>query len=83
MDNSHPNRKITLADVAHYAAVSISTASRALNEHPAIKAETRDRVVAAAKALGYVQVSKRHAQVPERTDSPFASQVIRTSPFSV
>ena len=73
MENNHLKRNVTLQDVARHAGVSVSTVSRALNEHPAIKAETRERVVAAAQALNYKQASRRRAQRSARTDSPFAS----------
>lgn len=48
-------RTITLKDVAQEAGVHVSTASRALNEETRseLSAETADRVVAAAKRLGY------------------------------
>jgi LacI family transcriptional regulator len=46
-------RRPTLADVAHAARVSTSTASRALRDSPLVNAATRQRVVAAAKLLGF------------------------------
>lgn len=42
-----------LEDVAAVAGVSISTASRALREHPAVREATRRRVRSAATRLGY------------------------------
>jgi LacI family transcriptional regulator len=44
----------TLADVANHAGVSTMTASRALNGRSGVAQSTRDRVLAASKALGYV-----------------------------
>ncbi|XBH21480.1 LacI family DNA-binding transcriptional regulator [Jonesiaceae bacterium BS-20] len=44
----------TLADVAKLAGVSIATASKALNDKPQVKAETRIRVQAAAEQLDFV-----------------------------
>src|SRR5690606_6194474 len=44
---------VSLRDVAKRAAVSPSTASRALSGHPQVRDETRQRVLAAAKELGY------------------------------
>lgn len=44
---------VTLRDVAQYAGVSIGTASQALNNRPGVSAETRARVLDAARALGY------------------------------
>ena len=48
-------RAVTLKDVAREAGVHVSTASRALNEETRseLSAETADRVIAAAKLLGY------------------------------
>lgn len=43
----------TLSSVAALAGVSTSTASRALSGHPAVLAETRERVAAAAAVLHY------------------------------
>lgn len=43
----------TIFDVAQQAGVSTGTVSRALNGHPEVSAETRQRVIAAAEALGY------------------------------
>lgn len=51
----------TLRDLAEHLDVSIATASRALANHPAIAPGTRQRVVEAAKHLGYVpNVAARH-----------------------
>lgn len=44
---------VTLIDVAKQAGVALVTASRALNGTGFVSAETRKKVVAAAKALGY------------------------------
>lgn len=50
---SGPSRAPTLADVAAAAGVSLSTASLAFSGNKPVSAATRDRVVAAAAALGY------------------------------
>jgi LacI family transcriptional regulator len=44
---------ITIKDVARDAAVSIQTVSRAINGHSEISAETRERVMAVCRSLGY------------------------------
>ena len=44
---------VYLSDIAKEAGVSVATASRAMNDHPAISSETKARVEAAAKKLGY------------------------------
>ncbi len=46
-------RRQTIIDVAAKAGVSKSTAARALSNGPEISPETRDKVLAAAQALGY------------------------------
>jgi LacI family transcriptional regulator len=49
-----PSRRPTVQDVAREAGVSPSTVSRALNGSGYVAAEVRDRVLAAAAAIGYV-----------------------------
>lgn len=49
-----------IEDVARLAGVSASTASRALNGHPRISAETVRRVAEAAQTLGYVASSSAY-----------------------
>jgi LacI family transcriptional regulator, repressor for deo operon, udp, cdd, tsx, nupC, and nupG len=44
----------TMADVARRAGVGVATASRALNNAPGVSAETRARVLSAARELDYV-----------------------------
>jgi LacI family transcriptional regulator len=46
-------RRVTIRDVAALAGVSIGTASKALNGQGKLKPETRDRVAAAARELGF------------------------------
>src|SRR5262249_21195625 len=48
-----PSREVTLADVAEYAGVSASTASRALNGRGELSPETRAAVLQAADALHF------------------------------
>jgi LacI family transcriptional regulator len=49
-----PTSKINLRDVARHAGVSAATASRAFAGSPAVRPETRERVLGAAEELGYV-----------------------------
>lgn len=44
---------VTLADIARELGVSKMTVSRAINNHPLINAETRERVLAAARRMNY------------------------------
>jgi LacI family transcriptional regulator len=48
-----PQAKPTLVEVASEAGVSLGTASRAISGHPAVRDDTRRRVKAAARRLGY------------------------------
>src|SRR5262245_63631777 len=43
----------TITDVANEAGVAIKTVSRVLNNEPRVRASTRERVLAAVKALNY------------------------------
>jgi LacI family transcriptional regulator len=57
-----------IRDVASRAGVSVATVSRVLNEHPAVRPETRDRVLSAVSELGY----RRNALARSlRTDQTF------------
>jgi LacI family transcriptional regulator len=54
MDSSEPPRRApTIRQLAHAAGVSIGTASKALNGAGRLRQETRDRVLAAAREIGY------------------------------
>ncbi|MBK0296865.1 LacI family DNA-binding transcriptional regulator, partial [Bacillus sp. S34] len=46
------SRAVSLADVARLAGVSLSTASKAINDRFDVNANTRTRVLAAAEELG-------------------------------
>ena len=46
-------RRLTIHDVARAANVSIGTVSKALNKSGSLKQETRDKVIAVAKELGF------------------------------
>ena len=47
-------RPVTITAVANQASVSLATASRVLNNHPKVEPNLRQRVLKAAKELGYV-----------------------------
>jgi DNA-binding LacI/PurR family transcriptional regulator len=47
------DRAPVMADVARIAGVSHQTVSRVLHDHPNVRATTRERVLAAVRALGY------------------------------
>src|SRR3569833_2115842 len=56
-----------MRDVARAAGVSQQTVSRVLRDHPNVRAETRDRVMAAVRALDYRPNSAARALVTGRT----------------
>ncbi|MEU4605284.1 LacI family DNA-binding transcriptional regulator [Kribbella sp. NPDC023972] len=53
MSSNEVRRPPVMADVAQLAGVSHQTVSRVLNDHPNVRGETRDRVLAAIDDLGY------------------------------
>lgn len=53
MDRRAPTERITLADVAARAGVSVMTVSRVVNERPGVGQRTRERVRQAIESLGY------------------------------
>jgi len=62
-----PREPVRLREVAEAAGVTVSTASRALNRPELVRAETRARVVAAARDLGYVPNQMARAVVTGRS----------------
>lgn len=56
-------RRITLADVAKRANVSLATASKVVNGRSGVGEETRTRVVEAATSIGYVGLAERQRAV--------------------
>ena len=48
-----PRNRVTMADVAGQSGVSLSTVSLVLRDKPGVGADTRQRVLETAKALGY------------------------------
>lgn len=53
MKPAETNPPPTLRDVARHAGVSLGTASKALNKSGTLRAETREKVLAAARELGF------------------------------
>ncbi|MFI3286471.1 MAG: LacI family DNA-binding transcriptional regulator [Rikenellaceae bacterium] len=79
-------KRTTIKDIAKHLTISVSTVSRALSGDKNIRTETRDKVLAAAKRLGYkpnpiatsLQAGRTNTVgiiVPEMT-TPFAAQII-------
>lgn len=63
----HSTANAGILDVAHAANVSTATVSRALRGLPRVSPETRQRVLAAARKLGYVTSSTASALATGRT----------------
>jgi DNA-binding LacI/PurR family transcriptional regulator len=60
-------RPAVMADVAQLAGVSHQTVSRVLNEHPSVRPATRERVLAAIRAVDYRRNSAARALVTRRS----------------
>jgi len=60
-------RPPAMHDVARLAGVSHQTVSRVLNDHPNVRAETREKVLAAIAELGYRRNSAARALVTRRS----------------
>lgn len=58
---------VSMKDIARRCGVSVATVSKALNDQPDIGADTRDRIRAVARELGYVTNSAARALKANRT----------------
>lgn len=72
-------RRPGMNDVARAAGVSHQTVSRVLNDHPNVRQETRDKVLAAISDLGYRRNSAARALVTQRSGTV---GVVTTGSFS-
>lgn len=81
-----PMKHITIKDIAKHLIVSVSTVSRALNNDPTIRRETREKIIATAQKMGYrrnpeaMNLKSGRSKtigvlVPEMT-TPYAARVI-------
>ena len=59
--------RVSIRDIAKAAETSVSTVSRALNNHPDVSAETRERIVQIAKACGYERNVFAHSLISGRS----------------
>lgn len=80
-------KRVTIKDIAKHLTISVSTVSRALSDDKNIRSETKERVLEAAKELGYkpnpVATNLKFGRtntigviVPEMV-TPYAAEVIR------
>jgi DNA-binding LacI/PurR family transcriptional regulator len=60
-------RPPAMSDVAAWAGLSHQTVSRVLNDHPSVRPQTRDRVLAAIAELGYRRNTAARALVTRRS----------------
>jgi len=85
---SHMNvDRVTLADVADVAGVSIMSVSRVVNNKPGVGDETRKRILSLVKEMGYVPNSLARGLVTQETkavglivpdnNNPFFAQIAR------
>lgn len=76
-----PPRKVTSLDVARHVGVHQSTVSRALGDDPNVAPETRARVLAAARTLGYTPNAIARSLITRRTALVAVVMAGLTSPF--
>ncbi len=62
-----PRRRPTIADVARRAGVSAAAVSCAINDRPGVSPETRERILAAARELGWRPSASARALTEART----------------
>ncbi|MBQ9927514.1 MAG: LacI family DNA-binding transcriptional regulator [Lachnospiraceae bacterium] len=67
--------EITIKDIAEKCGVGIGTVSRAINNHPNINSETRERVLAVIKEMGYIP--NNSARNLKRTDAKCIAVLIK------
>lgn len=76
---------VTIRQVAHEAAVSVGTVSRALNNKPGVSEQTRHHVLAIARELGYTLPRRSHLSTSTVTHLGLLSRPMRealpASPF--
>jgi len=80
------NKEVTIYDIAKIVGLSPTTVSRALSNHPRVKENTREKIINAAKILGYQsnifasnlrkKRSKSIGVIIPKLNSPFQSSVL-------
>src|ERR687894_2256476 len=66
-DSSAPRRRPTIVDVARRAGVSAAAVSFAVNDRPGVSSGTRERILAAARELGWQPSASARALTEART----------------
>jgi DNA-binding LacI/PurR family transcriptional regulator len=80
-DNTTTTRRVTSIDVARLANVSQSAVSRTFSENGKVSAETRAKVLAAARALGYTPNAIARSLITQRTNIIGMVMADITNPF--
>jgi DNA-binding LacI/PurR family transcriptional regulator len=80
-DGGSPIRRVTSVDVARLANVSQSAVSRSFNENGKVSAETRAKVLAAARTLGYTPNVMARSLITQRTNMIGLVMADITNPF--
>ena len=62
-----PTERVSIRDIARAAETSVSTVSRALNDHPDVSPETRERIIRIAEAYGYERNMFAHGLISGRS----------------
>jgi DNA-binding LacI/PurR family transcriptional regulator len=63
------SRRVTIKRIAREAGVSLTTVSRALNDRPDIRPDTRERILAIAQELGYTPNAIARSLATQRTNT--------------
>ena len=66
-DSPAPRRRPTIVDVARRAGVSAAAVSFAVNDRPGVSSGTRERILAAARELGWQPSASARALTEART----------------
>jgi LacI family transcriptional regulator len=87
-DKTGKTRTVTIKDVAREAGVSYSTVSRVMNDYEHVRADKRERVLAAMERLGYVvnlqarSLAGGHSQViglvVHDLGNPYTAQIVQS-----
>ena len=76
-----PRSRVTIRDVASHAGVSYQTVSRVINHSEQVTVETRERVLAAIKELGFFPSRLAQSMVTQKTRTIGLVVVDITNPF--
>lgn len=66
--NRDPKSPPTVRDIARVAGVAVGSVSRALNGHPDLNPDLRERILSAARELDYAPLRRKRAATPGRRD---------------